>query len=471
MKKLKLIKAWSYEGTEYAVGTVLDMEDAELAKKLLTDGFAKEVEAAAVEPDAGDVDDGKKAAKSSPVTSDPVVTLTADQLEKMLDRVVTKTAGSPARPRINVVKERVEDDKTCGYSVFGERAFGKYLQDIVAQGTHKIEPEAENRLNTSHKVATSLFTKAVGSDELATLEGSLGDFLIPPQFSTTIMMEQLEKDMVRPYCTHVPVTGKSLTIPSQVDRDHSTGQVHGGVQVFRTIERKQLASSKPDFEQIELKPKRLTGLCFLTEDLMMHVASLGGLIGSMFSDAITFYEFGNWLNGKGGADPVGVLNADATITISAETGQASTEILPDNIRKMRARCYGYAQAVWTANYDVYPALSAMQERIGTAGQLVWQPSLVEDRPDMLMGRPIFFTEQCETVGTKGDLILNSWSRYLIGERAETKVDSSIHLRFDYHEMALRFIKWNDGQPWWRSALTPRKGANTLSPFVNLATRT
>lgn len=89
---------------------------------------------------------------------------------------------------------------------------------------------------------------------------------------------------------------------------------------------------------------------------------------------------------------------------------------------------------------------------------------------MLLGRPLHWTEQCETLGTKGDLVLNSWPRYLIGERSETKVDSSIHVRFEYHEMALRFIKWNDGQPWWRSKLTPRKGANTLSPFVNLATR-
>jgi hypothetical protein len=29
---------------------------------------------------------------------------------------------------------------------------------------------------------------------------------------------------------------------------------------------------------------------------------------------------------------------------------------------------------------------------------------------------------------------------------------------------------NDGRSWWRSALTPRKSSDTLSPFVVIAAR-
>lgn len=48
---------------------------------------------------------------------------------------------------------------------------------------------------------------------------------------------------------------------------------------------------------------------------------------------------------------------------------------------------------------------------------------------------------------------------------------SIHLRFDYGETAFRFMFEIDGQPWIAEPLTPFKGsANTLSPFVTLATR-
>ena len=53
-----------------------------------------------------------------------------------------------------------------------------------------------------------------------------------------------------------------------------------------------------------------------------------------------------------------------------------------------------------------------------------------------------------------------------------KVDSSMHIRFDYDETAFRFVMRYDGQPSWKSALTPKRGSNTLSPFVVLnSTRT
>lgn len=461
-KKLKLLKAWTFEEVTYEAGKVLEFEDEALAKSLMEDGTAELVPAEPEPEPEAESDPGKKVAP----TEDAVLQMTEKQLENLLDRVMKRNpATAPKRPMISVVKDNIVDDKKCGYANRGE-----FFRDVIDEGLGKLDAPRHKKLALSNKVATDQFIKTAGSDELTTLEGSLGDFLIPPEFRADILTEQQFVDTIRPLCQHIPVVGKSISIPSQVDKDHSTGFVHGNVKVYRTIERKQFTSAKPEFEMVELKPKRLTGLCYLTEDLIMHVASLQALIGSYFADAITFYEFGNWLNGVGGADPLGVLNADATVTVSAETGQAADEILPENVRKMRARCFGYDQAVWHANFDVYPALSAMNQKIGTAGALVWQESLLPDRPAMLLGRPLFWTEQCETIGAKGDLVLNSWPRYLLGERAETKVDSSIHVRFEYHEMALRFIKWNDGQPWWRSALTPRKGANTLSPFINLATR-
>ena len=46
----------------------------------------------------------------------------------------------------------------------------------------------------------------------------------------------------------------------------------------------------------------------------------------------------------------------------------------------------------------------------------------------------------------------------------------MHVRFENHEQVFKFWTENAGAPWWRSALTPKNGANTLSPFVTLAAR-
>jgi hypothetical protein len=51
-----------------------------------------------------------------------------------------------------------------------------------------------------------------------------------------------------------------------------------------------------------------------------------------------------------------------------------------------------------------------------------------------------------------------------------KSDESIHVRFLYNERTFRFVLLNAGQPWWKSALTPKHSSNTLSPFVTLAPR-
>jgi len=70
----------------------------------------------------------------------------------------------------------------------------------------------------------------------------------------------------------------------------------------------------------------------------------------------------------------------------------------------------------------------------------------------------------------GDIILADLSQYLLAEKGPVASEQSIHVRFVYDEMALRWTYRVDGAPWWHSALTPHKGSNTQSPFITLATR-
>jgi hypothetical protein len=91
------------------------------------------------------------------------------------------------------------------------------------------------------------------------------------------------------------------------------------------------------------------------------------------------------------------------------------------------------------------------------------------RSRKLDGRPLFFTEFAKTLGTEGDLMLIVPSEYLEGTYQTEQYAESIHVRFAAAERGFRFYRRNDGQWWWRSALTPKNGS-TLSPVVTLATR-
>jgi HK97 family phage major capsid protein len=88
----------------------------------------------------------------------------------------------------------------------------------------------------------------------------------------------------------------------------------------------------------------------------------------------------------------------------------------------------------------------------------------------IKGAPVVEIEQCETLGTVGDIILADWSQYVTADQGDINEAMSIHVNFIYDQDTFRFIYYFDGQPRWSSALTPFKGSNSVSPFVVLATR-
>jgi HK97 family phage major capsid protein len=80
------------------------------------------------------------------------------------------------------------------------------------------------------------------------------------------------------------------------------------------------------------------------------------------------------------------------------------------------------------------------------------------------------TEYNATLGTVGDIVLADLSQYLTVTKGDVRAEMSMHLRFDYDELAFRFIFRIDGDLWWNLPLTPFKGSATQSPVITLDTR-
>ena len=64
------------------------------------------------------------------------------------------------------------------------------------------------------------------------------------------------------------------------------------------------------------------------------------------------------INGTGAGQPLGLLNADATISVAKETGQAAATVLSENIFGMWARLHAPRRqnAVWLINQEIEPQL-------------------------------------------------------------------------------------------------------------------
>jgi|TARA_Y100000296_G_scaffold45646_1_gene52268 HK97 family phage major capsid protein len=303
-------------------------------------------------------------------------------------------------------------------------------------------------------------------------QGDQGGFLVPDAFTTQLLSLALEDAVVRPRAFRMPMSSLNLSMPSIVDTTHATN-VFGGVQAYWTPESGSYTSSEPSFGRVTLTAKKLTAYTSAANELLADSAiSLEALLMRIFPQALAYFEDDSFINGVGGGQPVGILNADALVTVAKETGQAATTIVAENVDKMYSRMLpsSRSRAVWVAHPDTLPQLVALSRSVGTGGSAAMMSNMAGAAPMSLYGRPVVMSEKCQTLGTAGDLFFVDFGYYIVADRQSLSMASSPHVRFQNDETVWRFTSRLDGRPWLESALTPRNGSNTLSPFVNLATR-
>ena len=257
------------------------------------------------------------------------------------------------------------------------------------------------------------------------------------------------------------------------ETSRATGSRLGAVQGYWVAEGVAPTASRPKFGEIALELSKLAALGYATDELLSDAAALESIMTEAFSEELRFLAEDAIINGTGAGKPQGVLGAAATVSVAKETGQAAATVVKENIDNMWSRMWARsrANAVWLINQDIEPQLEALAMTVGTGGVPVYLPSGgIADTPNArLKGRPVLPVEYCATLGTVGDIILVDLGSYLMIQKDMNQA-SSVHVSFTTDETAFR-VTWRvDGKLSWKSALTPFKGTNTLSPVVTVATR-
>lgn len=365
------------------------------------------------------------------------------------------------------------EDKLVADPKGGFQDFGEFCTALAGKGAKYYGTSHFDKLKAWQEACI----KTAGHME----EGDLtqGGALVPTEFKATLLMTTLEASVVKQRATAIPMSTNRITIPAVVDSNHSS-HYFGGIIPYRTAEGGQKTAKKPELGQVSLNLHKLTGLTYVSDELLEDSPiSIPPLLNQLFGMAIGFEEDDDYLMGSGAGRPLGAFNAGnpSIIAQAKETGQAAATIVWENISKMWSRLHPscHAKAVWVANNECFPQLASMSMPVGTGGVPVWLPANGASASPFgtLMGRPLILSEKMQALGTQGDIGLADFSQYLVAEKAGggLKAATSIHLRFDYDETAFRWVLRYDGQPWWLSTLTPKRGTATLSPFVVLAART
>jgi len=353
----------------------------------------------------------------------------------------------------------------------GFRSFGEYLQAVAASSMPRGDTLGGMPTGISdHRLS-------MGDRELRAPSGmaestpSLGGFLVQTDYSNDLFQKAHRASTIWQKCRNIPISGNSnaLKIPGVDETSRADGSRWGGIRAYWEEEAGAKTASNPKFYMVELSLKKLIGLCYTTDELLQDASALETVIRMGFEQEFAFKLDDAVIRGTGAGQPLGILNGPALVTTTrGSTGTlADTDVL---------RCYSrlfpasHPKAEWYTNVDCLPNLMNMTSN--DAGyQNLWMPGgQIADAPyDRLMGKRVNYVETASTEGTVGDLMLLDLSQYITITKGGMQAAQSIHVKFTTDETAFRFVVRVDGQPLWNNALTPYKSADTLSPFVTVAT--
>lgn len=301
-----------------------------------------------------------------------------------------------------------------------------------------------------------------------------GGFLVPETLRSQLLEISLEKSVVRPQATVVPMDSARVPFPT-IDVTSNASSVFGGMVAYWGEESAALTDANPKFGRVELDAKKLTGLSVVPNELLQDsIISFSALIERLWPMTLAFEEDSKFMTGSGVGEPLGFLGAGnaAAIAAPAEAGQPAATIAYENVVNMYARMMPSSlnNAVWIISPDTIPQLFTMALSVGTGGNSVFIVNAAGPGPATLFGRPIIVSEKANTLGSRGDIAFVDLSYYLVGDRQSMTASSSTDWKFGNDQTAFRIIQRVDGRPWIKSAITPKNGGNSLSPFVELAAR-
>jgi len=396
-----------------------------------------------------------KGRKTTP--SGPTITTDAGTLS-------VTDGGGEARVQVQVQQASMRDTARWGWRSLGEQA--KAIREASRPGG-SVDIRLEQR-----DAPTTFGVSNVGAD---------GGFAIAPDFRNSINQIIEAEDSLFAMADVLTTTSNSITIPMD---DTTPWQTTGGILANWEGEANQLTQTKPNLTQQTIRLNRLSCLVPVTEELMEDSAALSSWLSKKAPEKLQFAVNLAIIQGSGAGQPLGILNSNCLVSVVKDTNQDADTVTMPNILGMHMRMYAPARrdAVWFINQDIERQLNSMgfewvhQSSDGTTGTastpVYLPPGGVSQAPfGTLMGRPIFPTQACETLGDQGDIIFASMKQYLgVTKGGGVRQEVSVHLWFDYNMAAFRFDLRIGGQPWWGNTVAARDGTTTYSPFVTLDAR-
>ena len=265
-----------------------------------------------------------------------------------------------------------------------------------AADTYKASFWNQMRNKTSVEVRNAL---SVGVD-------ADGGYLVPDTYEKTLI-QALNDTMVVRKLAHTFVTACGVHKIPVVTSHGTANWVEESGEIPETSE---------TFGQQHIGAHKLTALIKISEELLNDSAfDLEEYFQKEFTKRILNAEEVAFLTGDGNGKPTGLLDADTGAEVGVTT-ESATEITADDVINLyySLRAPYRSKAVWLLNDSTINALRLLKDK---NGQYLWQPSLKEGTPDMLLGRPVYTSTAFPSIGAGQKAVaFGDLSYYWIGDR-------------------------------------------------------
>ena len=344
------------------------------------------------------------------------------------------------------------------------RSFGEQLQAIARSAL---------AMRSGGQPDPRLVRAPTGASEV---DATGGGFLAQVDFQEAIFMLAHDMGEILSRVNKIPISAAAngLKINAVDETSRATGSRWGGVQSYWVGEGTSVTPTKPKFRRVEFDLKKLFSLAYMTDELLQDSTALTAILAQAFAEEHMFMTEDGIFEGTGAGQPLGILNSTALVTVAKQTGQASATIVKENVDSAWSRLWSRSRknSVWLINQDCLPQLMSMAQVVGTGGAPVYLPpgGYSAGPYSTLLGRPVIETEYSAALGSPGDIALVDLSQYTIVDKGGVQAATSMHIAFLTDELVFRITYRTDGQPMWKSPITPFKGSNTRSPFVVIAQR-
>jgi len=299
--------------------------------------------------------------------------------------------------------------------------------------------------------------------------GASGGFLVPPEHRTDLQSAIGEMAIVRPRAQIIRMARRQVTMPVLDQTGTTAGRTHwhGGLVFYWTEEAASKTASDASFRDLSLVAHKLIGYTQASDELVSDSAiSLEDFFrGPMgYAGGVAWTEDYAFLRGTGAGQPLGIINAGATITVNRT---ATMDVQYGDLTDMLMNFMPNRMGVWIISQS---CMARLLEEEDTAGNLIWG-DMSTGRPNTLLGMPVVFSEKVPTLGTAGDVVLADFSYYVIGDRQATTIESTQYDAWSQDKTSWRVVHRVDGKPWMSAPFTLSDGTSQVSPFVILGDKT